>query len=318
MAKSAKTIEQYSSDEDSEQSHFESSDEEQQYSGSDSGSESDGDAEAKHRAEAARIRAQLADVPFDQLIRIQRQMAPKKPNALGQKEKLRVKRETKRALKRRVGADSQSSDSDASGSESDNSAPETISTKPSGPQKAGGQDFHRDSRKMPAIMNSKRPVGRFRQVVDMPKPKSRDPRFDNLSGHFNEDLFEKSYEFLEKQRQEEMGEMKRRVAALKSKDPREAKRVQRALESMQSQAAAKQQQKRAQALKRTHRKMEMDAVKQGKKPYFLGKRDLKEMEVAQKFNQLKGSAKLDKFLEKRRKHNASKDHRGMPHQRRDD
>ncbi|KAJ2478109.1 hypothetical protein IWW56_003933, partial [Coemansia sp. RSA 2131] len=57
---------------------------------------------------------------------------------------------------------------------------------------------------------------------------------------------------------------------------------------------------------------------QGKRPYFLGKRDLKDLEVAQKFNKLKGSAKLDKFMEKRRKRNANKDHRNMPYQRRDD
>ncbi|KAJ2144907.1 rRNA biogenesis protein rrp36 [Coemansia sp. RSA 678] len=316
MGKSAKVVEQYSSDDDSELSQIESSGDEQLQSHSGSESDSDDDIEEKNKKESARVREQLADVPFDQLIRIQQQMGQKKPNrALGQKEKSQVKRETKRALKQQLG---KGSDSESDDSDSDDSGPETVSAKSSGPHGSRKEILHRETRKMPTMMSSKRPVSRFRQVVDISKSKTRDPRFDSLSGNFNEDLFEKSYEFLEDQQRDEISDMKRQLGKLKDKDGRDARRIKRALESVQSQLSAKEQKKRNQELKRTHRKMETEAVEQGKRPYFLGKRDLKDLEVAQKFNKLKGTAKLDKFMEKRRKRNANKDHRNMPYQRRDD
>ncbi|KAJ1943114.1 rRNA biogenesis protein rrp36 [Linderina pennispora] len=168
------------------------------------------------------------------------------------------------------------------------------------------------------MMSAKRPVGRFRQVVDVPKNQTRDPRFDSLSGNFNEDLFEKSYAFLDAQRNEELESLKQQVRKLRNSNPSEAERIQKLVNSMQSREASKKQRKHMQELKRTHRKKEMEAAKQGKMPYFLKKRDLKNLEVAEKFSKLKDSAKLDRFLEKRRKRNATKEHRHMPYQRREE
>ncbi|KAJ2825080.1 hypothetical protein IWW50_003020, partial [Coemansia erecta] len=140
MAKSTKHIEQYSSDEDSELSQIDSSDDEQLQSQSGSESDSDDDIEEKNEAKSARVREQLADVPFDQLIRIQQQMAQKKPSrALGQKEKAQVKQEAKRALKQQLGRGGESTDTGSDASDADNSAPETISAKSSGPQGKGAR-----------------------------------------------------------------------------------------------------------------------------------------------------------------------------------
>ncbi|KAJ2797006.1 rRNA biogenesis protein rrp36 [Coemansia guatemalensis] len=340
MTKASRKVEQYSSDEDStdgsgdefpiasdendEQQQGEVSSADSVGSGDESvDSEDPADAEEERRKE---IREQLANVPFHKLIQIKQQLGAEKFNkAIGKKDKTRTKVKVRQALRRQLNSNggvkiNEESPSD-SDSESDESAPETISNKKSSGMRNvrdQGNDLHRDSKKMPSMMSSKRPVSRFRQVVDMPNPRSRDPRFDSLSGHLNEDLFEKSYEFLEKQQQEEMDELRKQAGKLKNKNPEEARRIQKALGSMQSQAAAKQQRKRMQELKRTHRKMETEAVKQGKNPYFLGRRDLKDLEVAQKFNKLKDSSKLDRFLEKRRKRNATKDHRRMPYQRRDE
>ena len=55
-------------------------------------------------------------------------------------------------------------------------------------------------------MSSKKPVSRFREVIPANKrqrEQSRDPRFDEKAGSFNEDLFKKSYSFLEEMRSEE-------------------------------------------------------------------------------------------------------------------
>ncbi|KAJ1661714.1 rRNA biogenesis protein rrp36 [Coemansia sp. RSA 25] len=327
MPKTKRAVEQYSSDEDSsgssdaELSHSsQSSDDGQREQQSDSYSEDDSDNEGDGKdAKAAQIRKQLAAVPFSQLIRIQQQMGTSKFNqSMGLKEKTDTRKKVRQALKQRAGIAGADEESD---SESDSdSAPETVSTK-SGAKKIGagkGKDLHRDSKKKPAVMSSKRPVSRFRQVVDIAKPQTRDPRFDNLSGHFNEDLYEKSYGFLDKQQEEEIESLKSQMQKIKSRDPHEAQRIQTVVSSMQSQIAAKKQKKHTQELKRKHRKTELEAVRQGKTPYFLKKSELKGMEAAEKFTKLKDSSKLDSYLEKRRKRNATKDHRRMPYQRRED
>ncbi|KAJ1818974.1 rRNA biogenesis protein rrp36 [Coemansia sp. RSA 2599] len=324
-------IEQYSSSEDDSSdagSIGGSEDEFSQDEGVSSGSESTDDEEAEKQAES--IRNQLADVPFNQLVRIQQQIGTtnktKGARQMGAGSSgSSTKEKVRRALLSQklgvpvqdVGSDDEDSDGDekdeGGSDDSDDSGPESA---PAG-KRAAGADLHRNSKKMPAVMSSKRPVSRFRQVVETEKRQTRDPRFDNLSGNFNEDLFEKSYAFLDEQRQQEIESMRKQVQRLKNKDPSEAERIQLAINSLQSQLAAKSQKKRVQELKRRHRVKEVEAVKQGKQPYFLKKKDLKDLEVAQKFSQLKDSSKLEGFLEKRRKRNATKDHRHMPYQRRE-
>ena len=49
----------------------------------------------------------------------------------------------------------------------------------------------------PSEVTSKRPVGRFREALQIRKKVTRDPRFDSASGKLNEDLFKKSYAFLD-------------------------------------------------------------------------------------------------------------------------
>ncbi|KAI8323049.1 DUF947-domain-containing protein [Martensiomyces pterosporus] len=329
MPKPGTKVMQYSSDEENsgdsaaEFSQIEDSDsEEQQYTmDSNSGeytSESEDEAEESAKSKEEKIRQQLADVPFSQLIRIQQQMGTQKFNkTMGIKGKSQTKEEVKRALKKQLSQ----GDSEEPSSESDDSGPETIVSKRGAKGASGSSSkkgMARDSRKMPTIVSSKRPVSRFRQVVDAPKAQSRDPRFDSLSGNLNEDLFEKSYAFLEKQQHEEIELLKGQAKKLKEKNPEEARRIQLAVSSMQSKIAAKNHKKHIQELKRTHRKKDMEAVKQGKMPYYLKKRDIKTLEIAEKFTKLKDSSKLDSFLEKRRKRNATKEHRNMPYRKRED
>ncbi|KAJ2778104.1 rRNA biogenesis protein rrp36 [Coemansia javaensis] len=307
QARPAKAIEQYSSDEDSSEESDAGS---LHAGGSDGGDSDDDDGEEDEDEEERRaaLRKQLEDVPFDQRIRVRDRIEAGRARARAGPEARARAKEARRALRERLGA----GDDDGSGG-SDGSDGE------SGPEEAPAKrgDMQRASTKMPAVMSSKRPVGRLRQVVEMPRGRGRDPRFDSLSGALNEDLFEKSYGFLAEQRQQEMAELRTQARQLRDKNPAEAARVRRALETMQSQAAAREQKQRVQELKRKHRKMEAEAVRQGKRPYFLGRRELKELEAAQKFGSL-SPAKVDRFLEKRRKRNAAKDHRRMPYQRREE
>lgn len=55
----------------------------------------------------------------------------------------------------------------------------------------------RANKNRPMEITSKRAVGRLRQVVEVKKKKRVDPRFESTSGRLNEDLFGKSYAFLD-------------------------------------------------------------------------------------------------------------------------
>ncbi len=55
----------------------------------------------------------------------------------------------------------------------------------------------------------------------------------------------------------------------------------------------------------------------GQTPYFLKASDKRKLELVAKYEQLRKQGKLDRYMEKRRKHNASKDHRYLPSGRRD-
>jgi ribosomal RNA-processing protein 36 len=171
----------------------------------------------------------------------------------------------------------------------------------------------RDAKNRPMEMSSKRAVGRFREVVETPTEKRRDPRFDQMSGKLNQDLYEKSYEFLDKYKQDEEQMLKAQI--LKEKDPEEKERLQHTLTRMVSQRTANTEAKRKQAIKRERKRTEQELVKQGKKPFFLKKSDQKKLELIDKFKQL-GDKNVDKILEKRRKRNATKDHKKVPFKRR--
>jgi ribosomal RNA-processing protein 36 len=57
-------------------------------------------------------------------------------------------------------------------------------------------------------------------------------------------------------------------------------------------------------------------VASGKNPYFLKKSEKRKMELVAKYEELKASGGLDKYMAKRRKKNAAKDHRYLPSGRR--
>jgi len=107
------------------------------------------------------------------------------------------------------------------------------------------------------------------------------------------------------------GEKKRRVRQrLLGEDDAAAMRLE--LERTQNRLAqdarrAKQERVRAEA-----RSEEVAAVKEGKKPFFQKRSALRERELLSHFEELKREGKLEKFLAKKRKKMASKQHRSLP------
>ncbi|CAG8700541.1 16043_t:CDS:2, partial [Racocetra fulgida] len=102
--------------------------------------------------------------------------------------------------------------------------------------------------------------------------KRTNPRFDDLSGKFNEDLFEKSYNFLNEYKRSEIEEVKKRID--KEKDPEEKQKLQQLLNKLvfeQSRAAHESNLNRKKQLKRERKKKERELVAQGKSPFYIKK-----------------------------------------------
>ncbi|KAI9188805.1 hypothetical protein H9P43_000227 [Blastocladiella emersonii ATCC 22665] len=170
----------------------------------------------------------------------------------------------------------------------------------------------RDNRHAPTEMTSKRPVTRRRTVVDLPAKNRRDPRFDNLSGVFNQGLFDASYGFLKDYQQRELQELKEQLA--KSRDPDQTRELTGAIQTMQNRMRAKHEADTKQKIKREWRKSELAKVKEGKTPFFLKRSEQKKLLLISK---LKGKSddQLDKIAEKKRKRDAGKDWKWMPKRR---
>ncbi|KAI8139455.1 hypothetical protein BJV82DRAFT_627295 [Fennellomyces sp. T-0311] len=174
-------------------------------------------------------------------------------------------------------------------------------------------DMKRENKSCPMEMSSKKAVSRLREVVPTSGPKIRDPRFDKLSGHYNADLFEKSYSFLNDYKKSEQEMLRQRIKKEKNQEKRAS--MEMLLTKMVSREATEKQTKRKQQLLRERKSAEAELVKQGKKPYFLKRSEQRKLELMDKYQQL-GEKNMDKILAKRRKKNAAKDHRRVPFKRR--
>ncbi|KAI8991596.1 hypothetical protein BDF20DRAFT_845435 [Mycotypha africana] len=179
--------------------------------------------------------------------------------------------------------------------------------------KLSKEEMKRKDKHRPMEVSSKRAVSRFREVVPLQAEKRRDPRFDKLSGHFNKDLFEKSYGFLKDYKNSEMEMLKQRLK--KEKNPEKQEEMKHLLQKMMTTERQEEEKKRKEALFRQRKKQEAELVKQGKKPYFLKRSEKRKLDLMDRYEKL-GEKKVDRILEKRRKRNAAKDKKHLPFKRR--
>ncbi|CAB3996442.1 ribosomal RNA processing 36 homolog [Paramuricea clavata] len=171
----------------------------------------------------------------------------------------------------------------------------------------------RKNKNRPREMSSKRPVSKFKQVVPVTKKVSRDPRFDNLSGKFNENMFEKAYSFLDDIRSQEKEQVKKAIT--REKDPNQKTKL-HSLHKRMEQAEKSRNLKKIRKEKQKERSQkELSLIKQGKRPFYLKKSERKKLELAEKYKTLKGSKKLDQYMNKKRKKNAMKQRKRLPKER---
>ncbi|MED6182049.1 hypothetical protein PIB30_025125 [Stylosanthes scabra] len=173
----------------------------------------------------------------------------------------------------------------------------------------------RANKNRPMEASSKKPVSTFREVIQAPKKVVRDPRFESLCGKLDSEGFRKRYNFLyESDLPSEREALKKELK--KCKNPEKLHEIEERLSWIDKQLKSGNSAKRIDAeILAKHKKKEREAAKQGKRPFYLKKSEVRKQRLVEKYKDLKSSGKLEAFVEKRRRRNAAKDHRYMPYRR---
>ncbi len=111
-----------------------------------------------------------------------------------------------------------------------------------------------------------------------------------------------------------MQSVKKLLKSAKSKTRTQELKADLALRKQERAEAQRLERIREATLKR--KRDEREAVASGiKNAFYLKRKDKKELELKAKYDELQASGRLSKFMAKRRKKNANKDHRWLPTQR---
>ncbi|EXC34121.1 hypothetical protein L484_010579 [Morus notabilis] len=141
----------------------------------------------------------------------------------------------------------------------------------------------RANKNRPMEVSCKKPVSRFREVIQVPKKELRK-------------------------------QMK------KTSDPKVIAELKNRISWIDKQLKSDSTKRKDDAILAKHKKKEREAAKQGKQPFYLKKSEIKKRRNIEKYHELKaaGNGKLESYIEKRRRKNAAKDHRHMPYRRSND
>lgn len=194
-------------------------------------------------------------------------------------------------------------------------AEDSLSDSDSAPSEQGAGGHSRSSKHAPASQSTRYQVSRKRVVIDVPKRQFRDPRFDAIqqrhSGHNGDS--EKAYGFLREYEKDEIAELRSAVKKTRNEDEKEILR--RTAGSMENRIKSKEAKERNQEVIRQHRREERAKVEQGKTPYYLKDKDVRERALVERFKGMK-SKEREKVIEKRQLRESQKEKKRMPRARR--
>ena len=183
--------------------------------------------------------------------------------------------------------------------------------KPVKTRKEVREAFKRENKNRPREMSSKKTVGRFRDVVGVSSELNqkvkvkRDPRFDTLCGEFNDELFKKSYKFVDDIRAKERLQLKEELRT--ETDPERIEQIKYLIQRYDNQMREKKLLETRKAAKEEEREKNKELVQSGMKPVYRNKMENKNKELVDKFEELKKSGGLDKYMKSKTKKNFVKD-----------
>lgn len=98
----------------------------------------------------------------------------------------------------------------------------------------------------------------------------------------------------------------------KEKDPAAKAKLEKTLSSMQSRQQTVKERERRERVLSEFKSKERAAAKDGKIPYHLKASEKNKLYLKDKFDSMKNSKGLDKFMEKKRKRRSQKEKRALP------
>ncbi|XP_071526751.1 ribosomal RNA processing protein 36 homolog [Panulirus ornatus] len=134
---------------------------------------------------------------------------------------------------------------------------------------------------------------------------TRDPRFDNLSGHLNMTIWKGNYRFLKDQRKKEKEILKEEMKSVSN--PIKKKKMRSIIQRMENQEKEQAKHEKGMEIRKGVRHRQMDSLRQGKKPKFMTKREQKILLKAAQYEELKKTNRVEKYLERKEKRKLAKE-----------
>lgn len=189
---------------------------------------------------------------------------------------------------------------------------------------AGNKALKRKNKNSPMMMSTKFRIPRYRQVVDTKdtiRQVGIDPRFEDLSGEFNEHFFYEGYGFLDDMRDEEIRAMKKSHVK-KGIHAREKNELTAEITRLQQVRARSLRSRHARKARAKHNKTNRERLKAGQRAFFPKKRQLREEASKLQYEDLKAKGgskavqtKLRRIREKKRRKANKKQRHQMPRSR---
>ncbi|XP_022690559.1 ribosomal RNA processing protein 36 homolog [Varroa jacobsoni] len=187
-------------------------------------------------------------------------------------------------------------------------------------QKKRKKVFKRENKNRPREISSKNPVTGVKNIFNVKKKLCADPRFERgfeevqprnaIKAEHKVKQKLRDYAFIDKIRENEVRQIERSLAEGQLDDA-EAFNARKILQKAKSREVSRHQEAMRKEMNDRYTKFLKDARNAGEKIRYMTKKDKKQVELAIKFNELKKSGKLEKYLEKKRKKNAARSRKKM-------
>nr|XP_033194922.1 ribosomal RNA processing protein 36 homolog [Bombus vancouverensis nearcticus] len=179
-----------------------------------------------------------------------------------------------------------------------------------GPRKVNKKtEFKRENKNRPREISSKKPVSRFREVVQVKNYIPRDPRFDSLCGTYDPKIFKRNYMFINDIKENDIKELKKKL--VESRDPKEVRKIKYLIQRLENQLREEKRRNMKKQKEYAEKKEIVEAIRRGEKPVYKKKSEKRVLELVSQYEELKNSGKLKKHIQRLRKKNQQRDRRKL-------
>lgn len=127
-------------------------------------------------------------------------------------------------------------------------------------------EFKRENKNRPREISAKKPVPRPKELTQVKKVISRDPRFDSLCGTFDKKAFKHSYAFINKLRENDLKTLQKELK--ETTDLKTIKKIKYLIQRLENQLREEKKKKAKEVKMQQEKKELLESVKRGEKPVF--------------------------------------------------